>query len=70
MTTFDIDREIRETLQEKWKSEELSDDDKVSIILKMVQELPVAERRKMFRRLKAELKRLGFLDEDPSNIPY
>jgi hypothetical protein len=60
MTTFDIDREIREALEKKWAAGETTNQEKIDLIIEIVCELPYAERKKMMRALKSKLKELGF----------
>jgi hypothetical protein len=70
MTTFDIDREIQHTLEQKWGTKDLSADEKIAKITEYFLSLPIEERQKIYNYMKREIKKIGFDEEKYNQLPH
>lgn len=68
MATFDLDKEVKEALQRKWNELERTDEQKIEEVVEFLISLPIDERKRMFLRLRSELKRLGFDETNHDNF--
>lgn len=70
MSTFDLDSEVRQAMELKWNEPQRSDEQKIEEIVEWFKALPLAERKRMFNRIKSELKKLGFDEQNYQDLPY
>lgn len=69
MATFDLDREVREAMAQKWQEGERTDQEKVEEIIEFLASIPLQERERMIRRIQSELIRLGIVDKNHLTFP-